>query len=606
MFPKKLYREDNFFYRLFLPWLLGFNVMTIIMVFLGMVSGISRWPLVIVNGSLWGFIILKQVLAKARDFQGLSIRREEHDRRRTLLSLAPLILMFLPLFLASLVPLTKIDEIAYHFYYTKMAVLEGSFKLLFSPFALFTYMGTQTYNIWSYSAGAEYGPALNSLFFFGLAAIILFTWARSRFGKLTAVLATLVAFSSLLKGVTCIAPGDNALNFLIILSFMIVSYNIYTQSRKDKDEKFIYKRLLILHLIFVTAIIIKFTNLYLILPMVLFLYISVFSRIKINIKQLAVSFSPFLLFIPFFIRHYLLYGNPIFPAGLNIFGSGPFDRSSLNNALGNLSGSKIGVSRDLKGLLLSPFYYVKDGFYPPMNPNPLFWIFSLLGFIHLIRKRIFFMLIGIVICYIMAFFFLPHYFIRFYLGAVDFLIVLGFVEFLKWIPAGVKKITDRLLKFAVYGSSVIILTGILIYSRQFVFYFFSGEKKEHFLQPRVECYETIKWINKNLPGNALLIVPTRGRYYYNVATEQLYPTAFGENLSIIKNDKGFYAFLKRKGVTHLMDKNRSNQEKVTDLYKLFCRNKRFAKKIYHNDHEVIMGYRNKEPVIGTTAVYKLR
>lgn len=111
--------------------------------------------------------------------------------------LSPFLLMFILLFFSCLVPPTKIDEITYHLYYTKMAVLGKSFKLLYSPFALFTYMGAQTYNIWVYHARALYAPALNSLFCLGLSFFVLISWAKERFGKNIAILAGLVAFCSL-------------------------------------------------------------------------------------------------------------------------------------------------------------------------------------------------------------------------------------------------------------------------------------------------------------------------------------------------------------------------------------------------------------------------
>lgn len=595
--PKKarLYGEN--YWNYFIAWIIGFSLLTCTMVIIGTFWRINWLSLLLSNVAFW-FIIL----SSSYHFKLPSLKIPRLEKTQTLI-LFLLVVIITLMFFSCLVPPTKIDELKYHLFYVKLAVLEEGFKLHYSPYHMLMHMGIQTYNIWSYALKAEYTPALNSFFCYLFSIFILFFWTKERYNKTISYIAVLITAFSLIKVTEGIAPGDNIANHLFLMTFMMLSYDIYSNLKKQTRsstnlDKLTLTKLFALNLVFCLSIVIKITSILMVIPTFLLLYIFILKKVNIERKQLLQLALPFIVLIPFLLRAYVLYGNPLFPLTLNLFGAGPFDSSALKNYFNANT-----TSWNFQDIIASPYWYIFDSSFTKVT-NPLFWLFSFLGYIHLIRKKAIYIVIGIVISYILASYKLPANFFGYYMGVMDFLIVLGIVELFNLIPLQWKIFSENLVKVLTITTASIITLAIVVYTKQFLFCFFTNQNRDAFIKPRVECYETIQWINHNLPKDSLILVETKGRYYYERKTESLTPTVFGKApKELERNLDEAYKFLKQKGVTHLLVCESLDME---DFYYYFYNTKKYVEKVYKNNNEIVVGKRWTKPEYGKTAIYKLR
>lgn len=606
--PFKSYLSDSSYKNIFIFWLAGFNALCGIMILTGCFWHIDVRTVFLLNLILWVVVFIKRNFLILYIPRFITVNTEWIRDKRLYIFLIPLLIIIVCMLFSCLVPPTKADELSYGIYYTKKAVLEGNFARLYSPLPALTYMAVPTYNIWPYVYGAEYTPALNSLLYYVFAVFFIFSWSRQRFGQDTAIVAGLISAFCLQKVVCSIAPGDNTLNFLLLAVLMITSYDFYTASiNKDKINSInkIGAEFFMLYLVFFTAIAVKWTSVLLITPVIFFLYIFLFKKAVFPKSHLIIAGSAFLFLIPFLIREHILYGNFIFPFGVSLLGSGPFEPDALAEGIRvHLADrlSPIHAGRDFMGLLKSYFLYIRSDI---LFMNPLSWILIILGYIHLFRVRAYYAALALAVCYVSAFYMLMHYFMRHYLGAMDFLIVLGTVELFRLFKGKIRDVCVRSVKALAAFAAFLVTCAAILYTWQFAYCFFSGQDRDDFIRPRVECYDTVKWVNENLPEDALLLVPTRSRYYYNVSTESFNPTVLGRGKEIIGNSRGFYEFLKAKGVTHAMTAKRSI-DKSKSPYELFCEDKKFNQLIYQNNNEIVMAGRHIKPQYGKTAIYRVK
>lgn len=498
------------------------------------------------------------------------------------------------MFLSCFAPPTKGDEIYYGVYYTKKLLLDGAFKQFYSPAPAFGFMAVSVYNTWFYSRLTEYAAALNSVLYYIMAVLYMYYWSKERFGKNTAVFSCLISGFALHKTITCAAPGDNTLNFLLLMAGMMAAYDLFKKCAPSK--------IFTLYLIFFTAIAVKFTNIILVCSMLIFIYAFNFRKILFKKEHLLPACLGFLFILPFFIKQYFLWGNPVFPMAYTVLGSGPFDIAALKEGFNfHVMKSPLNLRTDLLGLIKSPIRYIAV---EQMFLNPFTAPLLILGLIRLIKEKIYSIASGMAVCYGASFFLLPHYSVRYYLGLIDFLVILGCAELLRAFP---EKIRERAAGFflsaATLCASVILLFSIR-YNAQFISYFLNPDRGK-FLRPRIECFETINWANKNLPKDSLLLTNTRGRYYYNMATETFDPSVFGKERSCIKDPQGFYNLLKENNVGYLMNAKHNKHTKKND-YDLFCETSGFCELIYNNPNEMTWAGRWIKPLYGKTAVYKLK
>ena len=600
LFPKKARLHFQAPWNYFAAWAIGFSLLTCSLVLLGTFWRIDQGSLLLTQLVFWLIILLN---AKKLPFtHPKAPKTGSHDFHAEWRSifLLPVLVIFILVFLSCLVPPTKIDEISHQIYYTKLSVVEEGFRLHYSPFLALFYMAPATYNIWSYAWGAEYTSALNSFFYHLLSFYLLFSWAKQRFGDRPALLTALIAFCAPIKIIDAMAPGGNTANNLWITALMLLSYEIYGETKEvgaDADEKRITK-LSLLSLVSCLALVTKLTSLALVFPILFSLYLYLLLKLRMTIKQWFFVLLPCLVLVPFLLRACTLYHNPFFPLGGSWFGAGPFEANSMKNFIASQT-----PKRDLLEFLQTPFLYMTKG---PANKiiHPLSWLFAFIGFLRMARQKVFYAVLGIGTCYVISAFKLPYAPFRYFVGLIDFLTLLGIVEIFDRTPPGWKALIEKFMKTLTVVLGCAIAFAAVIYTKQFMVCLFTKEDRNSFLKPRVECSETIRWINEHLPKESFFIVETQGRYYYQTKTESLRPTILGKRDKDFKSYEEFYAFLKNKKVTHLMTVEFYTRPPRRDSYFRFCQTADYAKKIYENS-EVVNGHRWGKPEYGKATLYQL-
>lgn len=610
-FPKRARLRESVYWNYVIAWLIGFGILSGAMVFLGIFGRIDRSTLVWANAGLWLFVAVKNRKIFSHPFKLPALSLPPMDQKWRLILFAPFLATSLLMLLSSLVPPTKADEVAYHLFYTKLSVLEGGFRFHYSPFYMLTYMGMQTYNIWPYTLGAEYAPALNSVFCYLLASFLLFFWALDRFGPTVAFSALLVTACSLAKVVDGIAPGDSTATYLMLMALVMLGYDIWKEAEErgpfplDSETKV---KLFALNLVSALSIVVKLTNLVWVIPYLLLFYASLFlfRKVRIEPRFFPILVLPFLVLIPFFLRAYKLYGNPLFPLASDLFGAGPFNPDALVEHIHAAARAQITGFWGVFDLTRKYFIRYFTNYDSLGRIHLLFWVSSLFGVFRLVKEKAFYIVLPGMIAYTVAAYKLPADFFRYYLGVIDFLAVLGLAEFLSWFPRRTKAFSKTFVSTLVLVTASFVTLASAIYTKQFVFYLLTNQDRDSFIKPRVECYETIQWINRHLPENSFALVETRGRYYYNRKIEALEPTVLGHPKEVLNDFERFYHLLEQNGVTHLMTREFLGQAPREDPYFRFCQTEKYAEKIYENDHEIVVGQRWRAPLFGRAQVYRLK
>lgn len=612
--PCKKYFIRNSPINILVFWLFGFGLLNCVVIGLASAGYLNRLTQFLSNIAFFLIIAFNR-----KALISLSTYFSNNYKNYPLkLSIKIFIILFtllaISMFLSCLAPPTKADDITYGIYYTKKLMLDGQFKQFYSPYEALTYLAVPIYNTWCYSSLTEFAPALNSFFYYVLSTALIFFWSASRFGNNVAILSCLVCVFAMQKTVTCVAPGDNSLNYLLVMAFMMATYDFYIEAEKSKYKVLtndMSGRLFALYLFSFMAVVVKPTSIFLIAPTLLFFHIFLFKKHVQPAKHLLIATAAFSIATPFFLKQFILFHNFLFPLAIGIFGAGPFDALALKVGLrSHLVNSPINCDLTFLGLLKSPFLYFKAD---ALFMNPLAYPLIILGYKHLLRLHLYYAALAFFICYITAFFYIPHYFSRFYLGAMDFLIILGLVEIFQMFSKNLKEYAVKVVFIVTFLAALLVTVCSIVYNSQFISYLILNESREKFLKNKIECLDTIRWANENLPKNGLLVTATRGRYYFDLPTESFDPTVFGKRKNIIQNSKEFYDYLKQKGVTHIMLLKRfvganksANSPFLTSPYVSFWDNVNFFQLIYKNENEIVQGFRSKKPLYGTTTIYRIK
>lgn len=602
LLPVRAESKRESYWQVIAAWLLGFTVLTLPLIVLGSFKLITPLSLLLLHLLLWCFIFLRRTAVRehARSTTA-EVRLWLRDMAGCKL-LLPIIVLTLILFVCALVPPTKSDELSYHLYLTIDTLRHSGFTQLLSPFeVLASYLAVSIYNIHPLALGAEYTPALCSVFYYLMSQFVLFRWIESRFNTRAAVLCLLVVFSSPLLFVVAMAPGDNSLNILLLLCFSLLAYDLISV------QEHIRPKFALLAFIGVIALLVKSTSVLLTVPLFCVVLWTLLKRANLTLRDLLRLAPLGLLLLPSLLRNKLLYDNPIFPLWYESIGDEPFQPGALERGFQASAMSPIGLLQDVGGLLVSPFYYISNEL-RVSNPNPFFWLLLLSGFYALIKKGYIAYAAALVVSYCLAFFLLPHYAVRFYFGAAAFLIALGIAEIDQALSAKKRAAVQKWLSVCVVAVATILSVALLLYSKQYLYAFFTNENRDSFLKPRVEAYETIAWANENLPKNASLLVTTRQRYYYQHRTEFPYPTIYGHHIQVEEDCKLLREVLKQNGTTHVVVVYWGSRAEPTRKQPLMecVKDANFATAVYHNPREIVRGHRRLAPITGESVIYQLR
>ena len=600
LLPKSLIDIETPLWSSLSAYLFGFLLLSSLSCVLGVVHLIHMPSLLFCQAILWLIIFYRKQQVEIISDLALAEISTFIKACRTHKLLALILTFDGLMLLCCLLPPTKSDELTYHLYLTKNTFTNGGFQQLLSPSEILSsWLAVPIYNIWLYSLGAEFTPALNSFFYLLITQILVFSWSKKHYNTKAALFSLPIVSVIPLKFVAGIAPGDNTLNFLILLSFSLL---VYEQLMLKAASA---KNLLLINLLAISGLLVKLSSIIYTAP--LLAYLLAFKARKVFSSSFCLSLSlQFLFLVPFFARNALLYENPIFPFAFETLGAGPFEYNALERGFSGAFSSPIQAEKNLTGLFVSPLRYLIEEF-KGSNPNPFFWLCAVYGFATLFKKGLLIYLLACCLTYLVSFFTLPHYAPRFYLGTLEFLTIIGACELLNFCKS---RKTKTALNFISIGNGLTVsflLIALVYYANPFLKALLTNENRENFIQTRVDAYQTIQWANKNLPNTAKLLVNTRQRYYYRHPTESPLVTIFGQHIEIESDCKRLSKVLKENGVSHLLitywgsKSNPINKRPLMDCLK----KPSFAEEIYHNPKEIVRGHRWNESMLGESSVYKL-
>jgi hypothetical protein len=603
--PEKLILARHaHFWNYLAAWVVGFNILSACMAILGLLRMIDTRVLTTANLLFLGFLVMRRArLCRFYRQTRECIQRPTVNFRTICLGL-PVFIILLVLFFSTFVPHTKADELAYHMYFVKHAATEGAIGPVYSPSQMLFFMSWQTYNIWPYIFGAEYAPSLNSFAVCMLSLIIVFGWSKQNFGSRAALWCAALAAACTVRATTAIAAGDSAANILLTLGLCLLSYDLWTiifdarTGEQLSDDA--CRKLFLLSLVSVTAMTVKIVSIVLIVPLVLCISAGmIFRGLKVNRTYWLAIAATSIVLIVFSVKQCILYRNPLFPMMTSMLGSGPFDPAALRAGMDNVLARSECSPRTLPGLLYSPLAYLPVAFLLA-QANPMYWLMVLGGLIKLSTRRYFAIIGCFLACYGAAFFAFPHVFFRFYWGAVDFLMILGVSHMHAASHRRISENARALWKFVATGSIYVMSIAIVFYSSQFIAGLFSTDQHT-FIRPRVQCYDTIRWINRHLEAGDRILVETRQRYYYDPPTHGLRPTVLGESRDILEDPEQFRDLLVAHGITHMLAVNPDRPSR----YHRFLATSQHARRVYYDEEEIVQGYRTRPPRYGSVAVYEL-
>jgi len=313
---------------------------------------------------------------------------------------------------------------------------------------------------------------------------------------------------------------------------------------------------------------------------------------------------------PWYIKNYLLTGNPFYPmfhSALKSLQQQPLQKAVQSQAAreaGKISFfqmRKIMYGESLWETLLIPirmFFQGEDNSYRYFQGvlNPILLIFS--PFIMLNRRfnhdKILFVLFSVI--FIFMAYFLTEKQVRYILPTLPFLTIIAVM--------GIENLADKLndeaflsrlqihkkikstARFFLF-SSIVILVGLnFLYLKERVAivkpfsYIFQQETRDAFLERHLAHYPAVKYVNAHLPADANLFLMFLGRRGYYLERPYKNEPSFGMKtinrmVKNAKSDKKFNKYVRTMGVTHILMR--------TDLVKSYLKNNFSEKEIKRFD-----------------------
>lgn len=586
---------DNKLTAFVLRWALGWNVIVFFVHILGLLSVLNAVSYLILSfsGLLLLIIFNKNILSGLKK-NYLSCRKQIIVILIDNKFVVGLLLFFIfIIYLISLAPVSKTDELNYYFYFVKRIVSQGA--LLFDYFQVISFqpMVQQLWYVPVYGLGATEAPAVLNVFTSLLIILFSYSWLIKYTNSKLALIAILATYINL-NGVGIYpAPQDNVACWLWGLMSLIATYEfLYSdQSYDDLDVRF-----LLLGVVYVTACLVKLTN----LPLIVLCLFAILYKAyvnKINYKQLFLLFIPFAVFyIPFLIRTYLWTGSPFFPALANFFGSTTFNIEAMNVYLQR-------PALHWPDNIIGIFFYLVRMFKHTIlfNLSPLLILLSPIALFYLFYRKKY--LIGIIISLYMIIMFFATASYRLMGGCLIFLLLTMFV-----LNNGLIKKNFMQTLIKLHAIFLVIIT--VIYFIQFGKYMAGFETKKEFLNMKVQTYQGIEWANHNLPIGSRILTTTREKYYFDfpVYSTVEYPLIMGEDARKIKTSDDLYLFTKRHGITHLFLAEWGKDFYGPSFIKFLNEvARKYGNLIYEEENATIRGVRHplRKPEVGKLKAYEL-
>jgi len=459
------------------------------------------------------------------------------------------------------------------------------YKDWMSPFSV------ETYNIFLLSISTEYAAVVFNCLVQILLSFSLFLLISSRFSKQAGIFGIItfylcpdmvILFNS--------AKPDGILFGLIFLSFHYLFLWYEGSERKYFFLASIFSGF---------ALATKYQALYFFVTICIICFLMVVFKlkkenIKSSLKYLFIfGFIASAISSPWYIKNYILTGDPIWPFGFDIFESN-FWSEKLNLKYKNWS---LGPGKSTFNYIFG-FWNItleqenwKWGLLIPYLPYNLALLPGIFFFKRSNNEKsiIFFILISVIIFY--SIWFSGYQQKRYLLPAMGLLSVITSPIFVEMYKHRLTKYAARFLLYSVLLFSIFytVFFNIGFFSNAFGF-----ETKNSFLNRKINFYDGIKYINENTPEDAVILVNDLKTFYFN--RKWVYIPLYVQddfNLDLNKAVK----FLKDNKITHIFNPyNREKEKIINELIK-----NKFIESIYENQSSKVILSRSLSKY-GTTSI----
>ncbi len=294
---------------------------------------------------------------------------------------------------------------------------------------------------------------------------------------------------------------------------------------------------------------------------------------------------------PWFIKNYILTGNPTYPLFNSFFkalyhigdgSSGPAMIAKNNWTANVFQRREIAFGESFIEILFIPirmFFQGKDAssqyFDGVLNPILIIMIPFVFLTKDLNRDKVFFLFFSVFFLFIA--YFLTVIRIRYILPVVPFLAILsviGVKNIVEWTGKKSKQVRRAGL-IGISGVTIICIAFNFLYLKNYfneiapVKYIFNQETKDEFLSRNIESYPAMQYINENLPNDVRIFLMFLGRRGYYLNRPYYYERSFGMNAinNMVKasaDKQGFRTYLQSLDCTHILMR--------TDLVNKYLRN----------------------------------
>ncbi|HUV50213.1 MAG TPA: phospholipid carrier-dependent glycosyltransferase [Anaerolineae bacterium] len=326
---------------------------------------------------------------------------------------------------------------------------------------------------------------------------------------------------------------------------------------------------------------------------------------------------------PWYIKNYILTGNPIYPLFDQVFrffhhagenGAGIAAAADSRWASNIFQRREIVFGETFLETIFIPiriFFQGKDGSvqYFDGSLNPILIIMLPFAFINrdLNRDKVFFLLFSGFFIFIACF--LAVIRIRYILPVIPFLAILSVIG-IKNVAECVGKKSSMIRRAGLIGIPVIVIILIsfnFIYVKNYfnsiqpVKYILNQETKDEFLSRNAESYSAMRYINGNLPDDARIFLMFLGGRGYYLDRPYYYEKSFGMNTinGMVKasvDKQNFQAYLQSLDCTHVLMR--------IDLFNKYL-NDNFPEKTIVRVLDLVKEYWNPIYESNGYAVYKL-
>lgn len=503
-----------------------------------------------------------------------------------------LVVFIVSLFIISLAPVTKSDELNYFLTFTKRIVTSGALSFDYSQVLMLQPLVQSLWYVPVYGLGAHEAPAILNLLYSLLILFVSYTWLRKFISPSMALLATLATYININALMIYPAPQDNVAAWFWTLSALIATYEFVYPKETPAFSRAHY---FAIGLIFATASLVKLSA----VPVVFFCLLLISIRMVQN-KHAGINwlflFAPFAIFYaPFLIKSYLWTGSPLFPALAGWFGSSVVDLDAMNvytsRPATHWQPGLWGIVKTFSNNFLHNLKW---------NLSPILIFSAPLAFFFLLKSKKY--LLSIVFAILFVFFTIATASARLHGGILIFLVLVLFL-------LAPRLVNQKYVRWLIKLHAGLLVAITIVYAAQFAVFVFGFQSMPDFMRNKVRAYEEIVWANENLPSGSRMIMTTNELYYSDFATYCLdeYPLLLGADMRQFNTPAEIHYFLKKNNITHLFLAETGTDFDAEFRKQLQQVGEQFGRLIYEKENITVRGYRHplKKPLKGNLKIYSI-